>query len=70
MRKNAFAAGAPLRTPLGELTELPRPPNCILGERSGERERQRPQECPETNSWLRLWKSVIVFKLLTRQPLM
>jgi len=29
--KIAFAAGAPPRTPLGELTALPRPPSWING---------------------------------------
>ena len=33
MRQNAFAAGAPPRTPLGELTALPRP---LAGFRGGE----------------------------------
>ena len=29
--ENAFAAGAPPRTPLGELTALPRPPSWFWG---------------------------------------
>ena len=39
--KNAFAAGAPPRTPLGELTALPGPPSWIWGRGREDRERAR-----------------------------
>jgi len=42
-RKNAFAGGAPPRTPLGELTALPQIPQLVMGEgppgRGGKRKR-------------------------------
>jgi len=43
--KNAFAAGAPPRTPLGQLTALPQTPWLDLGEwRREERERTRERK--------------------------
>jgi len=33
IHQNAYAAGALTRTPLGEITELPRPPSWFSGSR-------------------------------------